>query len=405
MTPEGKAKGPSNPESIRYPVWREIQEALTGEPDLQNESAFNRRIEQSEWLNEQHRNVVMRSIKILLFTWIAFVIAFFLAQAPWGSYSSLIGYSATFTAFTLTCSSIIRRGSEIAERWHLNISISARSAEISLLAVGVLIPFLLWYLDLIPEISGNRFTAGAVDGVWVTDATLLSALAGLAANKSISLLHRRSQRHKNPDIMLFFHLARLSKQLSATNFPYVEFSIQAELCDRIDRSIKAVDSMALALASPWRPSDEEMRQNFASIASGLRALKCEVTLPKVTYKTPAELPSLADRAAILCMICATGLYGRLPGEGGHGPSAREGRQNRILLAVKKAAAAALPLAIFLIFQGSPLFLKFNNFPHQDIVTFGLAALIWPLLYIIRLLDPDYSDILSDLKGVLSLVGR
>jgi hypothetical protein len=298
----------------------------------------------------------------------------------------------------------VKEGSRIAKRWFPQISITVRSLEASLFVTGALAPLLLWCLLAVPVISHCAVAAGAVDALWVADAALLSALAGIAAYVAARLAHRRSQRRDHPDILLFYHLAMLAKKLLEIDHSRSGFTVQKDLCNRIEKSVLAVNAMARALGGSWRPEDEEIRQDFDSAASALMELKREVVFPKYPYTTTTDQPSVADQACVLCMICATGLYGRLPRAGTRNSDKgrTRSRYSRISVTVKRVLAALVPLAFFLLIQAFPLLPKFTHFPAQDLVTLGLAAILWPLIYIIKFLDPNYSDTLSSLKDTLSL---
>lgn len=389
LTPEEQAEEAPRSRPSLYLPWSIIEKAVSGEQILQDEAAFMRRTGQVDQLRQAARHDKLKWV--FLSAWFLSVTGYLLAEVAGEGGIPAVAFLGSVTACVtaITLVAIIARKMKRRPR----TTITARSTLGGLLALGALAPVALRYLHSIPVIARHPAASGAVDGLGVIEFALLAALTLWAVLGTIDLMRIRAVRRQFPDLLLFHQLAVLAKQLSESGPPDGIFSAQKRLCDHIEQSAQAVDAMANAMASPWHPDDEALRRSFASVASGLRALKREVALPNDTYA------KLADQACKLCMISAIGLYGLLPTADAPDSSAVPSRRARITLPAKRAAAAVLPFALYLLLLAFPSLLKSLPLLKHDLPTIGLASLLWLLLYVIKFLDPNYSDVLASLKNM------
>lgn len=391
LIPERQAEAKQVPKSqpSQYPAWSVIEKAVSGEQILQDEVAFMRRKGQVDQLRKaaQHEKLKWIFLSAWLLSVTCYLIVHISGEGDIPAVAFLGSVVACFTVFVLVVINVRKM------KRRPRTSISARSTLAGLLAFGSLAPIVLRYLHSIPAISRHPVASSAIDGFGVIEFALLVGLALWAVLEAIELIRIRTVRRQFPDILLFHHLAVLAKQLNETGPQDGIFSDQKKLCDRIDQSARAVDSMGGILASPWHPDDEALRRHFASVASSLRGLKREVAFPNETYQ------KLAEQACKLCMISAMGLYGLLPTTESPASSTDPSRRTRIALSAKRAAAAVLPLTLYLLFLKFPSLLKSLPLLEHDLPTIGLASLLWLLLYTIRFLDPNYSDVLTSLKNI------
>lgn len=381
MTPKEAGEAPKS-RSSRYPSWQVIEKAVSGEPAaLQDKEAFERRKDRADQLYQSAKNGRLSSALVII--WLVSVSGYLVFQI---SSSSGILSGITCVCLVAICIAALFLGIKKRTKGKRRRSqIVTRSMIAGLLVLGALAPLLVHYLDGISAVKHDPAASGAVGGLEVIDFALLSALTVLTVLLAIELIRIWTQ---DLGILLFDRLALLAKELTETGYPddetfSVQFSDQARLCDLIEQSARTVDAMAYTLAR--HQDDEALRRGFASVASGLRALKLEVALPEATYEGLAEL------ACKLCMIGATGLYGLFPTATIPASSAPS-RRARIAQLGKRTAAAFLPLAVYLL-------LTIFHFPKQGLPTLGLASLLWLLLYIIQFLDPNYQDVLASLKNI------
>jgi hypothetical protein len=395
------------PTSDFYLSWDDMKEAVVGERNLQSKEAFEDRIKEIQQQREaaQHK----RLKRVLVRIWGIFVVCFWTIQMLILNETDARVVIYFFSAIFPFALLVLALG-----KWYPRILNTAGSA-ITILVLAALALVLVEYLLAVPAIKRFPDASSILDGLRFATASLLAWLAVVAVLVAAEFMRTWKQRRLCPDVVLFHHLARLAKLLKDADPAKASFSDQKRLCDHIERSAQAIEDFAYGLASRSSPDDEVLRQDFASIAYNLRALKREVALPKATYK------NLADEVCRLCVITGTRFYGLLPitaipapPEGAPTSSAEVPplsaeaqtssgglvRQAQTAQAVKSAAATVIPLAAYLLLQALAL-LNVTLISKQDLSTLGIVSFLLPLLYIMKFLDPNSSDNLTNAKSIIS----
>jgi hypothetical protein len=266
-----------------------------------------------------------------------------------------------------------------------------RAVVVGQLIVAVLLRTLSSGLQAGPDMKYGSIVSGFAGGVRIISVALFFSIAADVILRALMWTRRRRNSRKDPDLILFHHLAVLAKLLNKAR-PSDEFSTKVKLCEFIEWAARAVDIMPYELTGPRQPDSEVMRQRYAAVAAGLRALKLKVTLPQTTYE------NLTREACRLCMISATGLYGLLPEDVPMGPKSQS-RRAQIARIAQRITAATLPFAVYVLFKEfRSLLAPFPSLQH-NLPALGLASLFWFLVYIMRLLDPDAPSLLTDLDNV------